>query len=149
MKIITTNRKAFHEYEILDKFEAGIQLTGSEVKSIRAGQVNLKDAYIDIRNQEAYLLNSHISPYEKSSFENHEPERERKLLLHKQELQKMDKKVKTRGVTIIPLNMHFNPKGLVKLEIAIAKGKRVHEKKQKIKERDIKREIDRELKHFK
>jgi len=149
MKIITVNRKAYHDYEILDKLEAGMVLTGSEVKSIREGRVNLKDSYIDIRGGEAYLINSHISPYPNATYNNHEPERERKILLHKREIRKLEQKVKNKGVSIIPLKMYFNPKGYIKLEIGIAKGKRSYEKKQKIKERDIIRDMDRELKRFK
>ncbi len=149
MKIITVNRKAYHDYEILDKLEAGMVLTGSEVKSIREGRVNLKDSYIDIRGGEAYLINSHISPYPNATYNNHEPERERKILLHKKEIRKLEQKVKNKGVSIIPLKMYFTPKGYIKLEIGIAKGKRSYEKKQKIKERDIIRDMDRELKRFK
>lgn len=149
MKIISKNRKAYHDYEVLDKYEAGIMLVGSEVKSLREGKINLKDSYVDIRLGEAYLINAHISPYSNASYNNHEPERDRKLLLHKQELNKLERKVKNRGVSIIPLTIYFNKKGLVKLEIAMAKGKREYDKKQKIKDRDIKREVDRELKYYK
>ncbi len=148
-KDITVNRKAFHDYEILEKHEAGMMLKGSEVKSIREGKVNLKDSYVEIRFQEAFLINSHISQYSNASYNNHEPERERKLLLHKQELLKLDRKVKTKGVTIIPLRMYFTTKGRVKIEIALAKGKRAYDKKQAIKERDIRREADRELRDYK
>jgi len=148
MKNITVNKKAFHDYEIIEKFEAGMALLGSEVKAIREGRVNLKDSYVEMRHEEAFLVNTHIGPYSNASYNNHEPERARKLLLHRQELHKMDKKVKTRGVTIIPLRMFFTPKGRVKIEIALAKGKRLHDKKQQIIERDIRREMDREMKHF-
>lgn len=147
-KIITVNRKAFHEYEIIDKYEAGMVLTGSEVKSIREGKVNLKDSYITLRNMEAYLLNSHISMYSNASYNNHDPERDRKLLLHRKELQKLDKKVKTKGVTIVPLRMYFTLKGKVKIEIATAKGKHSYDKKQTIKERDIKRDTERQMRAF-
>ncbi|MFC2155297.1 SsrA-binding protein SmpB [Acidobacteriota bacterium] len=147
-KNITVNKKAFYNYEIIDKYEAGMVLVGSEVKSIREGKVNLKDSYVEMRAAEAFLVSAHISAYSNSSYNNHEPERERKLLLHKRELLKLDKKVKTRGFSIVPLRMYFNKKGKVKIEIAIAKGKRVYEKKQKIKDRDIKREVDRELKRY-
>jgi len=147
-KNITVNKKAFHDYEIIEKFDAGIMLLGSEVKSIRQGKVNLKDAYVDIKFREAFLMNAHIAAYSNASYNNHEPERVRKLLLHKQELGKMDRKVRTRGVTIVPLRLYFTPKGLVKVEIAIVKGKRLYDKKQKIKENDIKREMDRELKRY-
>ena len=123
-KNITVNRKAFHNYEIIDKYEAGMVLVGSEVKSIREGKVNLKDSYVEMRSAEAFLVNTHIAAYSNASYNNHEPERERKLLLHKRELLKLDKKVKTRGFSVIPLRMYFNKKGKVKIEIAIAKGKR-------------------------
>jgi SsrA-binding protein len=149
MKNITLNKKALHEYEILEKFEAGMALRGSEVKSIREGKANLKDAYVLIRNREAILINSHIAAYSNASYNNHEPERERKLLLNRKEINKLDKKVKERGFSVIALRMYFNAKGYIKLEIALAKGKRLWEKKQKIKERDIRRETDRELKHYK
>ncbi len=148
MKKITVNKKAYHDYEIIEKFEAGIVLVGSEVKSIRDGRVNLKDSYVSMRLGEAILLNCHIGPYPNASYNNHEPERERKLLLNKQELKKIDKKVKTRGLAVIPLQMHFTPKGRIKVEIAIAKGKRAYDKKQQIKEKDIKREMAREMKNY-
>lgn len=148
MKKITVNKKAFHDYEIIEKFEAGIVLLGSEMKPLREGRVNLKDSYVDIRHKEAFLISAHISTYSNSSYNNHEPERERKLLLHKQELKKLDKKVKNRGITIIPLQLFFTPKGLVKVEIALAKGKHSYDKKQKLKEDDIKREVARDLKNF-
>jgi SsrA-binding protein len=148
LRNVTVNKKAFHDYEIIEKLEAGMTLLGSEVKAIREGRVNLKDSYVDMKEEEAFLVNAHIGPYSNASYNNHEPERKRKLLLHKQELHKLDKKVNTRGFTIIPLRMYFTPKGLVKIEIALAKGKRAYDKKQQIIERDIKREMDRELKKF-
>jgi SsrA-binding protein len=148
-KDITVNRKAFHDYEVLEKHEAGMVLVGSEVKSIREGKVNLKDSYVEIRFQEAFLINAHISQYSNASYNNHEPERERKLLLHKQELLKLDRKVKSRGVSIIPLRMYFTTRGRVKIEIALAKGKRAYDKKQVIKERDIRRDAERELRNYK
>ena len=149
MKNITVNKKALHEYEIIEKFEAGMVLRGSEVKSIREGKVNLKDAYVLIREREAFLINSHIAAYSNASYNNHEPERERKLLMNRKEIKKVHKKVKERGFSLIALRMYFNNKGFVKVEIALAKGKRLWEKKQKIKERDIKKDVDRELKHYK
>jgi SsrA-binding protein len=147
-KNIAVNKKAFHDYEIIEKYEAGIVLLGSEVKSIREGRVSFKDSYVEIRSQEAFLISTHIAAYSNASYNNHEPERVRKLLLHKQELKKLDRKIKTRGVTIIPLRMYFSSKGKVKLEIALANGKRLYDKKQKIKEKDIQRDMDRELKRF-
>lgn len=149
MKNITLNKKALHLYEIIEKIEAGIALLGSEVKSIREGKVNLKDCYVSIRGGEAFLLNSHISAYSNASYNNHEPERERKVLLHRREISKLDQKVKERGLSIVVLRMYYNDRGRIKLEIALAKGKRLWEKKQKIKEKDIKRLAERELKHYK
>jgi SsrA-binding protein len=148
IKNITVNKKAFHDYEIIEKYDAGIVLLGSEVKSIREGRVSFKDSYVEIRSKEAFLISTHIAPYSNATYNNHEPERVRKLLLHKQELKKMDRKVKTRGVTIIPLRMYFTQRGLVKVEIALAKGKRLYDKKQKIKEKDIQRDMDREMKRY-
>jgi SsrA-binding protein len=148
MKNITVNKKAFHDYEIIEKIEAGMVLLGSEVKAIREGRVNLKDGYVEIKHGEAFLVSSHIGPYSNASYNNHEPERQRKLLLHKRELRKFDKKIKTRGVTIVPLRMYFDAKGRVKVEIALARGKRAYDKKQQIIARDVKREIDREMKRF-
>jgi len=148
MKTLALNRKAFHDYEILDKFEAGIALAGTEVKSIRAGQVTLKDSFVEIHDQEAFLLRCHITPYLNASFFNHEPERKRKLLLNKREIHRLDQKVKERGFSIIPLQIYLTPKGMVKIEIALVRGKRAYEKKQKLKERDIKREMDRDVQRF-
>jgi len=109
MKTIALNRKAFHDYEIIDKFEAGIALAGTEVKSIRAGQVTLKDSFVEIHDQEAFLLRCHITPYLNASFFNHEPERKRKLLLNKREIHRLDQKVKERGFSIVPLQLYFTP----------------------------------------
>lgn len=149
MKNITSNRKAYHNYEILEKLEAGISLLGSEIKAIREGKANLKDSYVEIRGREALLVNAHIGPYSNASYNNHEPERLRKLLLHRREIHKLERKVKLKGISIIPLSMYYNKKGLVKVEIGLAKGKRQYDKKQAIKDRDIKREVDRELKYYK
>jgi SsrA-binding protein len=133
----------------MDKFEAGLALVGTEVKSIRAGRVSLKDSFVEIQNQEAFLLRCHITPYFNASFFNHEPERKRRLLLNKREIRKLDQKVKARGFSIVPLQLYFTPKSLIKIEIALVRGKREFEKKQKIKEKDMKREMDRDLQHFK
>lgn len=149
MKTIAQNKKAFHDYEILDKFEAGMALVGSEVKSIRAGRISLKDSFVEIRNGEAFLLRCHISSYEQASIFNHEPERKRKLLLNRREIHRLDQKVKTRGFSIIPLQVYMTEKSLFKIEIALVRGKREYEKKQKLKERDIQREMDRDVQHFK
>ncbi len=149
MKTVAQNKKAFHDYEILDRFEAGLSLIGSEVKSIRAGRVSLKDAYVEIQAGQAYLVRCHVSPYEQAGPFGHEPERRRKLLLHEREIRRLDQKVRERGFSIVPLQLYFNDKGRIKAEIALARGKREYEKKQKIKERDIRREVDRDLQRFK
>ena len=148
MKTIAQNKKAFHDYEILDKFEAGIALVGSEVKSIRAGRISLKDSFVEIHDGEAFLLRCHISPYEQASIFNHEPESKRKLLLHGREIHRLDQKVKDRGFSIVPLQVYLTDKGLIKVEIALVRGKREYEKKQKLKERDIQREMDRDVQRF-
>ncbi len=149
MKTIAQNKKAFHDYEILDKYEAGMALAGSEVKSIRAGRISLKDSFVEIQNGEAFLLRCHISPYEQASIFNHEPERKRKLLLNRVEIHRLDQKVRTRGFSIVPLQVFLTDKGLFKIEIALVRGKREYEKKQKLKERDIQREMDRDVQRFK
>ena len=149
MKTIAQNKKAFHDYEILDKFEAGMVLVGSEVKSIRAGRLSLKDSFVEILNGEAFLLRCHISAYTQASIFNHEPERKRKLLLNRREIHRLDQKVKTRGFSIVPLQVYMTDKGLFKIEIALVRGKREYEKKQKLKERDIQREMDRDVQRFK
>lgn len=123
-KIVATNRKARHEYFILDSLEAGIALQGSEIKSIRAGQISLAEAYIRIDGQQAWLEDAHIAPYEQASMNNHEPRRPRKLLLHRDEITKLWNMVRQKGVTIIPLNVHLKD-GRAKLEIAVAKGKKL------------------------
>jgi SsrA-binding protein len=142
MKIITENRKARHDYQILETFEAGIQLLGSELKPIRSGSVQLKDSYVEFFNDELFLLHSHISVYQASSYNNHEPERKRKLLMNKEEIRKLYVRVKEKGYTIIPLKMYFK-KSLVKVEIAVAKGKQKGDKRESIKKRDVSRDLAR------
>lgn len=147
-KIVADNRQARFRYEILETYEAGIELKGTEVKSIREGKANLRDGYALIRNGEAWLLNMHISPYEHSSaFFNHDPRRTRRLLLHKKEIRKLIGKVEQEGLTLIPLKMYLK-KGLVKLTIALGKGKKLHDKRESIKERDDKREMARATKRY-
>ena len=147
-KIIADNRKARYLYEILETYEAGLELQGSEVKSIRQGKANLQDGYALIRNGEAMLLNVHISPYEKTAaYFNHDPRRSRKLLLHKQEIRKLIGKVEQQGLTLIPLKMYMK-RGLVKITIALAKGKKVHDKRESIKKRDDQREMARAIKRY-
>jgi len=143
-KIIATNRKAYHEFFILDKFEAGIELLGSEVKSLREGSGNLKEGYVVIRDGNAVLIGVHISPYSHTGFQGHDPLRDRQLLLNKREIIKLLKKVSEKGLTLIPLRMYFK-NGWVKVEIGLAKGKHHYDKKDSIKKRDIKRETEREV----
>ena len=149
MKILTQNKKAFHEYHILDRIEAGIVLTGNEVKSIRAGHISLVGSYATVHNGELFLLNCTISPY-KQAFDKKDDQstRSRKLLLHKAELNKFIGQIAQKGITIVPLKIYLNPRGLIKVELGIAKHKKMADKKKDLKERDIKRETARELKRF-
>jgi SsrA-binding protein len=146
MKIVASNKKAYFNYEIIESLEAGIALLGSEVKSMREGRVSLKDSYAEIRNGEVYLLHMNISPYEQANIFNHEPLREKKLLLHRQEIKRLIGKIREKGYTLIPTKVLFNEKGRVKVEVSLAKGKRTYEKKRAIKERDLEREVRAELK---
>ena len=140
-KIISKNSKAYHDYFIDSKIECGIELAGTEVKSIREGKVNMKDSYAQIKNGELYIYSLHISPYEKGNIFNKDPLRTRKLLAHKKEILKMSLKVKKDGMTIIPLKIYFNDANKVKLEIALAKGKHTVDKRASLKEKDMKRDI--------
>lgn len=144
-KIISVNRKAFHEYFILEKIEAGMVLLGTEIKSIRKGSVQFKDAYIHFVGNEAFVRDMHIAPYEQGNRFNHEETRERKLLLHKSEILKLQKKAVLKGYTIIPLSLSL-VKGRAKLEIALAQGKDLHDKRESDKERSAKREIEKATK---
>lgn len=143
-KIVATNRKARHEYFILETHEAGIALQGSEIKSIRAGHISLAEAYVRIDGRQAWLEDAHIAPYEQASINNHEPRRPRKLLLHRDEIMKLWNMVRQKGVTIIPLNVHLK-EGRAKLEIAVAKGKKLYDKREEIAKRDSDREIERQF----
>lgn len=145
-KVITTNRKAFHDYTIFEKFVAGIVLTGTEIKSIRKNAINLKDSFCKIEDNEIFLYNCHISPYEQGNRYNHEAERTRKLLLTKKEILKMHSKIKKDGYTILPLEV-FITKGFAKVEIGLAKGKKLHDKRDDIAKKDQKREMDRARKN--
>ena len=147
-KIITKNKKAFFNYDLLETFEAGISLLGSEVKSIRDGRISLKESYAEVKDGEVFLLHCHISPYEAANRFNHEPRRERKLLLHSREIKRLTGKIKEKGLTLVPTKVLINAKGLVKVEISLAKGKRTYQKKEVIKERDIQREVRTELKKW-
>lgn len=146
MKILAQNKKAFHDYELIEYFEAGIALEGTEVKSCKAGKVNLRDAYVRIKDNEAFVLNMNISHYEQGNIMNHEPTRTRKLLLHRREINKLVGKSQEKGLTIVPLKIYL-VKNLVKMEIALAKGKQAHDKRNTIKEKDLKREISRDFKN--
>ncbi|AFZ37225.1 SsrA-binding protein [Stanieria cyanosphaera PCC 7437] len=148
IKIISDNRQARYLYEILETYEAGIQLTGTEVKSIREGKANLKDGYALIRNGEAWLINVHISPYQASGqYFNHEPRRTRKLLLHRQEISKLIGQVEQKGLTLVPLKLYFK-NGWIKVSIGLAKGKKLHDKRETMKRRQDQREIERAMKRY-
>lgn len=145
-KIITTNRKAYHDYFIEEKFEAGIVLTGTEVKSLRDGRANLQDSYADVKDGEVYLHHCHISPYRHGNIMNHDPTRTRKLLLHHKEIDKLIGKTQQKGLTLVPLRMYFSPRGKVKVELGLAKGKKQYDRRESIKARDAGREIERVVK---
>ena len=144
--IIATNRKAYHNYFIMDTYEAGIVLKGSEVKSLREGKVNLRDSYISIRNYTATLFGVHISAYSHTGFSGHDPYRKRQLLLTKKEMTRLSQKVSEKGLTLIPVKMYFKG-SWAKIEIALAKGKKTFDKRESIKRKDMKRDLDRELRN--
>lgn len=137
------NKKASHEFEFVDTFVAGLMLTGTEIKSIREGKVSLTEAYCYFRRGELFIKQMHIAPYSMAASYNHDAVRERKLLLNKKELDKLETKFSEKGLSIIPVRIFINDKGLAKVEIALAKGKKLHDKRQDIKEKDVKRELDR------
>jgi len=147
-KRIAENRRARHDYFIEDTFEAGIALTGTEVKSLRQGKGNLQDSYAQIsgNGNEIFLLNCHISPYDFGNRFNHEPLRIRKLLMHREEIHRLFSKIREKGLTLVPLQMYFNERGRVKVELALARGKKLYDKREDIAERDAKRNIDKEIK---
>ena len=145
-KVITTNRKSFHDYTISEKYTAGIVLTGTEIKSIRKNAINLKDSFCKIEDNEIFLYNCHISPYEQGNRYNHKAERTRKLLLTKKEILKMHSKIKKDGYTIVPLEV-FIQKGFAKVEIGLAKGKKLHDKRDTLAKKDQQREMDRAAKY--
>ncbi len=148
VKIIVVNKKARFDYEIIDTYEAGLVLRGSEVKSLRDGQCVLKDSYIAFKNSEAYLQKAHISVYKSSSYNNHEPERLRKLLLHANELKKINQLIQEKGLTLVPLKLYFK-KGKVKVEIGVGRGKNKGDKRASTKTRDASREVAQSLRHAK
>lgn len=144
VKPVASNRKAFHDYFVEDRAEAGLVLTGTEVKSLREGRAQLKDSYVQFRDGEAYLVGAHISPYGAGSWTNHAPERDRKLLLHRRELDRWSGAVATRGVSCVPLSLYFKG-SRAKAEIALVKGKKLHDKRDSIRNRELKREADRAM----
>lgn len=146
MKTAAVNKSVYRDYAILETFEAGIALLGSEVKSIRAGRISLKESYGELKDGEVYLVKCHISPYEAANIFNHEPLRERKLLLHRREIKRLRGKIEERGLTLVPTKILINDKGKIKLELALARGKREYEKRETIKKRDVEREIRAEIK---
>lgn len=142
-KTVAQNRKARHDYFILDTFECGIVLTGTEIKSVRAGNLNLKDSYAALEGGELWLLGMHISPYEKGTYYNHEPERNRKLLLHKHELIRLRGKIREKGLTLVPLSVYIKEGRRAKVELALARGKAAYDKRDALAERDAKRQMAR------
>ena len=147
MKTIAVNKPARFHYEILETFEAGLVLQGSEVKSVREGRISLKESYADVRDGEILLIDCHIHPYEAANRWNHDPLRPRKLLLHRKEIKRLTGKVRERGLTLIPLRVVLTDKGLIKIEIALGKGKKIHDKKEAVKERELNRELRTALKN--
>ena len=143
-KLIASNRKARHDYEILETYEAGLVLRGTEVKSLREGQVNFKDSYAAINGNEAWLIGCHIAPYHHGTDANHDPDRSRKLLLHRREISRLLGKTAERGLTLIPLRLYFK-EGRAKLEFGLARGKKLHDKRATIKEREARREVAKEV----
>lgn len=145
VKVVAVNRKATHDYEILERFEAGLVLQGTEVKSAREGRVNLKDSYVAPRDGEMFLLQCHISPYSHGNLQNHEPRRPRKLLLHRQEIRRLAGKLAERGLTLVPTRMYFR-RGHLKVELALGKGKKLHDRRAAAREKDLEREVEAALK---
>ena len=143
---VATNRKAYHDYFIEEKFEAGIMLQGTEVKSLREGRVNLQDSYASVKGTEILLHHCHISPYSHGNIMNHEPLRTRKLLLHRKEINRLLGKTQQQGLTLIPLRIYFSKRGLAKVELGLAKGKKQHDRRESIKTREASREMERAMK---
>jgi SsrA-binding protein len=143
-KVVATNRKARHDYLIEDTLEAGIVLTGSEIKAVRSGQVNLRDSYAMVRDGELWLVNTHISPYQQASYQNHEPRRDRKLLLHRREINRLAGKLQEKGLTLIPLQLYLK-NGRAKVELGLGRGKKLYDKRQTLRERADQRQITRAL----
>ncbi len=144
-KIVATNRKAYHEYEFHDAYEAGLVLMGSEIKSIRAGRVSLQDGFVQFEDGEAWLVNVHIAQYDPASQQNHDPKRKRKLLLHRREIDRLRGRVQEKGYTIVPTKLYLKD-GRAKIEIALARGKRLYDKREAIAQRESKRQVERAIK---
>lgn len=147
-KILANNKRARHDYFIEKEIQAGIELKGTEVKSIRLGKASIKEAYIEIQNGQAFIIGMHVSPYKEGNIFNADPTRDRKLLLHKKEILKLDMEVRKNGYTIVPLNIHLD-QGLIKLDIALARGKKLYDKRETLKREDDKRKIERSLRIYK
>jgi SsrA-binding protein len=145
IKVVATNRKAYHEYQFHDTFEAGLVLMGSEIKSIRAGRVSLQEGFVLFEDGEAWLVNVHIAQYDPASRQNHEPKRRRKLLLHRREIERLQSRVQEKGYTVVPTRLYLK-EGRAKIEIALARGKKLYDKRQALAERDSKRQVERALK---
>ncbi len=145
-KTAGSNRKAFHDYSIEEKIEAGLILKGTEVKSLREGRVNLREGYATMTNGKAILHNCHIGEYSHGNIMNHEPLRARPMLLHKKQIEKLTEKIKLKGLTIVPLRIYFNPRGIAKVELGLARGKKHYDKRDAVKKRDAGREMDRAMK---
>lgn len=143
---LANNKRAFHDYEILETYEAGIALLGTEIKSLREGGASLQESYVKILKNEAYLLGAHIAPYHFGNIYNHQEKRDRKLLLHQYEIKKLKKAIQEKGLTIVPIAMYLNNKGICKVKIGIAKGKKLHDKRADIKAKEEKRFVQREMK---
>ncbi len=145
---VAANKKAYRNFELVEKFEAGLALLGTEVKSLRAGGGDLNGSYARIEDEQCWLVGAGIAPYEQASFRQHEPTRKRKLLLHKAEIRRIRIKLEQRGFTLVPLRIYFNGRGLAKAELALARGKRQYDKRQTIADRDRKRDVDRSMKKY-
>jgi SsrA-binding protein len=146
---VAQNRRALHEFEILDRFEAGLVLTGSEVKSLRERGATIRDAYAEVRDGEVWLVNAHIPEYHNASMLGHEPLRTRKLLLHRQEIARIHGRLAEKGLTLVPLRLYFTPEGRAKIEIGLGRGRRLYDKRRAIAEREIKRDMDRAIRAVK
>jgi len=145
VKTIVQNRRARHDYHVLEKHEAGIELRGTEVKSLRDGRIQLKDSYVDVENGQLYLVGAHISPYDKGNIYNHDPERPRRLLMHKREIRRLGTQVAEKGLTLIPLSLYFK-EGRAKVEVGLCRGKHAADRRETLREREALREMDRAMK---